>query len=186
MPQSRTVRQQMIRPRALLAVGLGLAFLAAIPVVTAAGLDNERQVRICHATSSKSNPYVENTPAIANNGDLNGGHLNHTGPVFPADDWGDIIPPYPYVDAGGKPQTFPGRNWSSEGQAIYQNGCNPVTPPEPPSPDPITPIFECVEPSGSGFLAHFGYDNPNGAHVTPLESENYFSPDPRGRSQPPT
>jgi len=183
-PQSRTRRQQVIRPRALLAVGLGLAFLAAIPVVTAAGLDNEKQVRICHATSSKNNPYVEDTPAIANNGDLNGGHLNHTGPVFPADDWGDIIPPYPYEDAGGKPQTFPGRNWSSEGQAIYQNGCNPVTPPEPPSPDPITPIFECVEPSGSGFIGHFGYDNPNDTAVNPSSDQNYFSPGDTDRGQP--
>ena len=96
MPQSRTRRQQ-IRPRALLALGLGLAFLAAIPVVTAAGLDNEKQVRICHATSSESNPYVENTPAIANNGDLKGGHLDdkHHGPAsFLPIDWGDIIPPY--------------------------------------------------------------------------------------------
>ncbi|HZL94569.1 MAG TPA: hypothetical protein VFB99_13020, partial [Vicinamibacterales bacterium] len=45
------------------------------------------KVRICHATSSQSNPYTSNEPAIANNGDLQGGHLNHTGPVFPADDW---------------------------------------------------------------------------------------------------
>ena len=186
MPQSRTRRQQ-IRPRALLALGLGLAFLAAIPVVTAAGLDNEKQVRICHATSSESNPYVENTPAIANNGDLEGGHLDdkHQGPAYPADHWGDIIPPYKWVDAAGE-HVFPGSdNWGAGGQAIWENRCNPVTPPKPP-PDPITPTFECVEPSGDGFIAHFGYDNPNSAGVTPLESENYFSPDPRGRNQPTT
>ena len=169
MPQSRTRRQQ-IRPRALLALGLGLAFLAAIPVVTAAGLDNEKQVRICHATSSKSNPYVENTPAIANNGDLEGGHLETSTRA-------GLIPPITgatssrhtsRVDAAGE-HVFPGSdNWGAGGQAIWENRCNPVTPPKPP-PDPITPTFECVEPSGDGFIAHFGYDNPNSAGVTPLE-----------------
>ena len=49
-----------------------------------------KKVRICHATSSNSNPYVSNEPAIANNGDLQGGHLNHTGPVYPEKGWGDI------------------------------------------------------------------------------------------------
>ena len=118
----------------------------------------ERKVRICHATSSNSNPYTSNEPAIANNGDLNGGHLDHTGPVYPAKDWGDIIPPYPYVDKKGKLQTFPGYNWSPEGQAIYQNGCEPPHPPDPPEPKPITPILECVENLGGGKVrAHFGY-----------------------------
>src|SRR6478609_7881847 len=65
---------------------------------------NEKKVRICHATSSQNHPYVSNSPAIANNGDLKGGHLNHTGPVFPAKGWGDIIPPYDYVDAQGNTQ----------------------------------------------------------------------------------
>jgi hypothetical protein len=85
------------------------------------------KVRICHATSSNSNPYVSEEPAIANNGDLSGGHLNHTGPVFPADGWGDIIPPYTYVDENGKTQTFPGYNWTA-GEAIYQNSCEPKRP----------------------------------------------------------
>ena len=79
---------------------------------------------------------------IANNGDLTGGHLEHKGPLYPANDWGDIIPPYLYVDANGQPQTFPGYNWSPAGQAIYQNGCEP---PLPPQPAAITPVLECVE-----------------------------------------
>ena len=94
-------------------------------------------------------------PAIANNGDLQGGHLNHTGPVFPADDWGDIIPPYTYTDQSGNEAVFPGRNWDAAGQAIWQNGCDPGL-------DPLQPAVECVEVGASGgFLAHFGYVNPN-------------------------
>ena len=45
--------------------------------------DNEKKVRICHATSAETNPYIENEPAIENNGDLHGGHLDHTGPGLP-------------------------------------------------------------------------------------------------------
>ena len=130
---------------------------------------NEKKVRICHATSSEKNPYVSNEPAIANNGDLQGGHLNHTGPVFPAADWGDIIPPYSYLDENDVVQVFPGYNWSAEGQAIWQNGCEP-------GPSPLTPIVECVEARpGGGFLAHFGYDNPNDETIV-APFENVFDP----------
>ena len=170
--------------RALLAVILVVASLASIPVVTAARTDDDKTVRICHATSSQTNPYVSQSPAIANNGDLQGGHLNHTGPVFPAAGWGDIIPPYTYVDQDGVTQTFPGSNWSPEGQAIWENGCEPPQPPQPPEPDPITPSLDCVEPSGSGLLAHFTYDNPNSGAVTP--DVNRFSPPPESRGQPAT
>ena len=109
-----------------------MASLASIPVVTAASQDNEKKVAVCHATSSKDNPYVSNEPAIGNNGDLQGGHLTHTGPVYPTAGWGDIIPPYDYVDSGGKLQSFPGYNWEPAGQAIWQHDCNAPAPPEPP------------------------------------------------------
>lgn len=130
----------------------------------------ERKVRICHATSADKNPYVSNEPAIANNGDLHGGHLDHTGPVYPANGWGDIIPPYNYVDKQGDPQTFPGYNWGPEGQAIWQNGCEPPHPPDPPGPKPLEPTLACVENLGGGkLLAHFGYNNPNSTTIEPGE-----------------
>ena len=179
---STGLRRRVPRPRRSATVfGMAalVATLAASTALTAnkAAVDEPtKKVRICHASSSESNPYVSNEPAIANNGDLQGGHLNDIGPVFPANDWGDIIPPYTYLDADDKPQTFPGYNWTPAGQAIWQNGCN--------VPSPITPTLECVERMGDSFLAHFGYDNPNSTRITP--SVNKFSPAPENRGQPPT
>ena len=142
----------------------------------------DKKIRICHATSSSSNPYVSNEPAIGNNGDLHGGHLNHTGPVYPAGGWGDVIPPYPYLDTDGNVQVFPGYNWTPEGQAIYENGCEP---PAPPRPTPVVPSLGCVEALGEGqFLAHYGYLNPNPTTIEPPAEQNSFSPPPANRGQP--
>ena len=130
----------------------------------APGPEPVRKVRVCHATSSRTNPYTSPEPAIANNGDLNGGHLEHEGPVFPADNWGDIIPPYEYLDKSGNLKTFLGYNWSPEGQAIWQHGCDIPQPPTPPAP--ITPILECVEDTGDGFspTSATGTRTPRSSH----------------------
>ena len=159
------------------AVLAGLVAVSLVVLKPARSQANEKKVRICHATSSHSNPYVSNEPAIANNGDLKGGHLDHTGPVFPAPDWGDIIPPYTFVDPDGVTQVFPGSNWTPDGQAIWQNGCEL-------GPDPMTPLLQCVEVgAGGGFLAHFGYDNPNDQTVT-VPFENIFDPLSANGQQP--
>ncbi|HPT65677.1 MAG TPA: SdrD B-like domain-containing protein, partial [Candidatus Woesebacteria bacterium] len=77
------------------------------------------KVTICHADDSQKKPYVTNTPDKT--ADV-GGHDNHNGGVwYPgiADhSWGDIIPPFYYV--GGY---YPGQNWTTEGQTIYNNNC---------------------------------------------------------------
>jgi uncharacterized repeat protein (TIGR01451 family) len=151
-----------------------LCALAAFPAVTigahARASENEKKVDICHATGSDNNPYVANSPSIENNGDLQGGHLNHPN---------DIIPPYDYVDSDGSLQTFPGRNWSPENQAIWQNGCRPVV-----RPEPLIPTLQCVEETDDGLLAHFGYRNPNATAIEPASADNAFSPEPAGRGQP--
>jgi len=88
------------------------------------GNKNDKQT-ICHATNSDTNPYVVNTPN--KNGDVSG-HADHTGPIWDATlkaahiSWGDIIPPFAYNDHGDA-ALFPGLNWSTEGQAIFNNGC---------------------------------------------------------------
>src|SRR5262249_37777375 len=140
---------------------------------------NQKQVRICHATSAHDNPYVSESPAIENNGAPHGGHLNHPGPVFPAPDGGDIIPPYMYVDENGDTQVFPGYNWGPDGQAIWQNDCAPGL-------DPLNPLVECVEARpGGAFLAHFGYDNPNDDSIS-VPFENVFDPLTADGNQPTT
>ena len=160
-------RDRRLRRGAWVGVGVvaGLLGLSVFTLQTASPAPNEKKVRICHATHSETNPYVSEEPAVANNGDLQGGHLDHDGPIFPTPDWGDIIPPYTYTDEDGATQTFPGYNWSPTGQGIWQNACDIP-------PDPITPIVECVElRANGGFVAHFGYQNPNSTTVVaPLEN----------------
>ena len=65
---------------------LALFFIALSPRFVKADNNyaHDGKVTICHATASDSNPYVKNTPNIENNGDLNGGHLNHTGGIYPS------------------------------------------------------------------------------------------------------
>jgi len=77
------------------------------------------KVTICHSSSSHSNPYTSIQPN--KNGTVDG-HISDNGPVwYPGITvkWGDIIPPFAYI--GG---TFPGLNWTTEGQNIYNNDCN--------------------------------------------------------------
>jgi uncharacterized repeat protein (TIGR01451 family) len=161
----------------LVLAGVACLSVVGLQPASPAPLAPNGKVRICHASSSHSNPYESQEPTVGNDGDLGGGHLNHTGPVFPAADWGDIIPPYTYLDANGVEHVFQGYNWSPEGQAIWQLGC--VV-----GKEPLTPILECVEagPNG-GFLAHFGYDNPNSDRIV-APFENTFAPDPEDRGQP--
>ena len=131
------------------------------------------KVTICHATSSETNPYVQESvdddSIVKENG-----HDSH-----PA----DIIPPFSYVD-GGQTNHYPGKNWDTQGQAIWTNGCD-VPPPTP--LQPVQPSVKCVDNHGSTFTAVFGYSNPNeGAVDVSVGSGNSFSPGPDDRGQPTT
>lgn len=114
--------------------------LLASPVLS----DPPETVTICHASSSNSNPYIVQNPSA--DGDVSG-HDGHNGGVYPADPWGDIIPPFDFDD-----DSYPGKNWTTEGQAIYNNECSipngsPTPTPTPtstPTPTP-TPTPFCDE-----------------------------------------
>ncbi|MDX6265792.1 MAG: hypothetical protein QOD70_532 [Frankiales bacterium] len=131
----RTLLRRHTRLVAFTAIG-SLAFLTnsgtALGLQNAASVSSSNaKVTICHGTNSNNNPYVVETPD--KDGDVSG-HAGHTGPVWDATlkaehiAWGDIIPPFEYTD-GGVVLQFAGLNWSAAGQAIYANGCKPVTPP---------------------------------------------------------
>jgi hypothetical protein len=118
----------------------------------AAGAAPAPKVTICQATSSTTNPYREisvDQRAIDGVGGQDHGH--NVGGIFDFSDpdanssWGDIIPPF---------GTFPGFNWTTEGQAIHARGCT--------APD-------VVEPEVCGFDAGLAADDPG--CVPPVEPE---------------
>lgn len=117
-------------------------------------------VRICHATSSNVNPYTNITvPETSANGfpvNDQSDHGNHNGGVWPTANWGDIIPPF---NQEALPD-YPGKNWTTQGQVIWNNGCSPVrvtntpTPTSTPTPTvtgtPTGTPTPTPEPKGDG------------------------------------
>ena len=80
-------------------------------------------ITICHRTNAVVNAYNKITVSLkAVDGQGKNDHSHHQGPIFdPAtmengDDWGDIIPSNPYDTDG--------YNWTPEGMAVFNNGCN--------------------------------------------------------------
>lgn len=116
-------------------------------------------VTICHATNSTTNPYLQQSPNA--DGDVSG-HDGHNGPVYPNTlngKWGDIIPPFTYQTCTGngyhldgsvckknsQPDQSPviasyaGKNWTTDGQAVWNNGCNFPLPTATPTPTSVQP-----------------------------------------------
>lgn len=109
------------------------------------------KITICHRTNSVSNPYTQNTVATEAADGVAGGNGNdadhygeHKGDVFDpsvtyptphnGDQWGDIIPPIP--------GSHTGLNWTTEGQAIFRNGCNIPPLSIPTKPAVVAPTCE--------------------------------------------
>jgi uncharacterized repeat protein (TIGR01451 family) len=123
---------------AVLILGGQLAALADVTAATAPS--STAKITICHRTNAAKNPYVRITVAReAADGLTGNGHgadhfAEHQGPIFdPAvdgngDDWGDIIPA---VDDDGNAMPHNGLNWSSAGQAMWNNGCQLAAPGAP-------------------------------------------------------
>jgi hypothetical protein len=97
------MRMSRIAISALIACGLGAGI--------AVGANPPSKVTICHATGSRSNPYVVITPSAA--GVVNG-HLAHH-------DQRDIVPPFTF-----RGQTY-SQNWTTGGRAVFSAGCHAVT-----------------------------------------------------------
>ena len=112
------------------------------------------KVRICHATASQSNPYVNievDSSSIENPNDKK--YLNGHG-----DHEKDIIPPFSFNET-----FFPGKNWDEAGEAIWNNDCKIILPtpnptPTEPAPTPTdpgeTPVPAPTDvPAGGGGMA---------------------------------
>ena len=95
-------------------------------------LPADEKVSFCHRTNSIVNPYILVTTSVE--AIRVQAHSGHTGPVFPAPDWGDIIPPFDY-DNGQ--QQFPGLNWPS-GSDVLVAGCAVRQTIDPILPTPTT------------------------------------------------
>jgi hypothetical protein len=130
---------------ALVVTTIASASLLVTAVSASGAPDQEPQVTICHRTNSVTHPYnkitVDDDAVYADTGNDNGqvDHTTHTGPLFDAenppppphngDQWGDIIPPF-YADGTTmRPDGAPTLNWP-DGEAIFNNDCNPTTPVE--------------------------------------------------------
>lgn len=91
---------------------------------------NTDKITICHGTNAANNPYViETVSKSAANGGGHDDHTSHTGPVASSfaeatalkkshTAWGDIIPAYTWNGIN-----YPGLNWGTDGQSIYDNDC---------------------------------------------------------------
>src|SRR4051794_34799436 len=86
--------QRTTRPAFVAALLLSVMVLGLVcpPPASAAP---QQDVTICHRTRAVSNPYTFMTVS-ANSIIKDNGHGSHTGPVYPAAGWGDIIPPFNY------------------------------------------------------------------------------------------
>ncbi len=122
-------------------VGLGVLLTFVCVLATPAAAKPQDKVTICHATSSVSNPYVQNTVnenAIVQPNGTPTGHGEHTGPVYPERGWGDIIPSFEYNNDNGGTSIYPGLHWTTDGQAIWNGGCLVVITEPPVSPETTT------------------------------------------------
>jgi hypothetical protein len=111
--------------------------------------EEDDKITLCHRTNSNINPYVQITvdtgaaDGIAGNSGNQPDHFDeHQGPVWNPTlkaqkiEWGDIIPPIEGVHDG--------LNWTTEGQLIYNNNCEPADLPEPSPPTVLASIVPCT------------------------------------------
>jgi hypothetical protein len=127
---------------AVVAAGVFLVVTAFAPLGAGATQGTpEHKITLCHATDSRSNPYVEVTVDVASTQFQ--GHAGHDGPIFSPDlpdhtKWGDIIPPFDFGAAG----SYAGKNWTAAGQAIWNAGCTVVIPTTTTTTAPTTSTTE--------------------------------------------
>jgi hypothetical protein len=138
---------------ALTTIGLSLMALVTLSFLAApaATAGESPTIQICHATASETNPYnpitISKTAIVTGQGDQGHGSEHE----------GDIIPSFTY---GDPLQTYPGKNWTEENKALYENSCvKPLT-----NVTPVAPTYApgtCINPTGAVTLA----DQPEGVRL---------------------
>ena len=173
---SHKVKRTIITVASALALVLG-GFGASV----AAAPQEDHKVTICHRTDSVTNPYVQESvdvdSADGNTGNDNGqgDHSEHTGPVATSEtvaqalkdnheNWGDIIPQH---------DNYAGLNWTAEGQAVYNNGCNYATPTTTENPGTTTTPGSVL---GAGTTTNPQVVAPQGAVAAGAGGAKVYSP----------
>lgn len=153
-------RRYATRPIAVLTASTFVAFTGLGMLSNAAADPPEKNVKVCHATASKSNPYeliMTDQSGVLGSEKGKDGHDSHTGGLYPAVGWGDIIAPF---------DGYVGLNWP-QGEDIYNAGC---TEPETDPTDPTNPPTASIEldkvTSTSGVTAEDGIKVNAGAAIT--------------------
>ncbi len=110
------------------------------------------KVRICHATSSQSNPYTNPEVSVRSIINLPNGHHYHER---------DIIPPFYYLH-DDEVKHYPGLNWNEQTQRFYDAEC------EEPRDREVRaekPTFFDAYCTNEGELSEGGYIIPDAEHV---------------------
>lgn len=146
------------------------------------------KVTICHATSSVTNPYVQNTvnenAIVKPNGETKG-HGEHAGPVYPEPGWGDIIPSFQYTNDHGGTSTYPGLHWDTDGQAVWNGGCLVVPTEPPPEPEVTTTTSGATTTtSGSTTTTTSGSTTTTHGSTTSTSSSTTTSSSPSSTTAP--
>jgi Protein of unknown function (DUF642) len=98
------------------------------------------KVDVCHR--NEGHGFNVLNVSVESSGLPQGGHANHAS---------DIIPPYFYTAANHTTQFYAGKNWTAEGQDVWNNGqCNGdgIVPPPPVDVCPNIPEVQSTVPQG--------------------------------------
>jgi uncharacterized repeat protein (TIGR01451 family) len=123
-------------------------------------------IHICHrlGNGSYNDPYPSVSNVVAPHG-----HTSH--PL-------DIIPPFSHRTHQGAVVDYPGKNWTAEGQAIWEKGCSRPVPPS----GHIEVFVTCVDVHGSTYDATFGYKSSTDVSI-PAGPDNEVQPGGPDRGQ---
>lgn len=133
------------RLRSRLTALFTLVLTAGMLVLPATAGASDDKVDICHATSSATNPYSQASMQTVSKSSI--ASLDHNGGSAPRTyflkisghglDANDVIPPFTVyatqgeINNGADPECqYEGLNWTAEGQAFWEAGCQSVATPD--------------------------------------------------------